>query len=40
VEYIYEIWNTIRQGINEAGGKVIEKEKTPQKIVSVMKNVK
>jgi hypothetical protein len=40
VEDVYEMWNTLKQGINEADGKIIGKEKTPQKIVSVMKNVK
>jgi hypothetical protein len=31
VEDVYEMWNTIKQGINEADGKITGKEKTPQK---------
>jgi hypothetical protein len=41
VDDVYEIWNAMKQGINEADGKITGKEKkTPQKIVPVMKNVK
>jgi hypothetical protein len=41
VEDVHEILNTIKQGINEADGKIIGKEKKHHKqIVAVMKNVK
>jgi hypothetical protein len=32
VEDINEIWNKIKKGVNEAAGKIIEKEERPQRI--------